>query len=47
MKCNIVKSPYFGQFCNKRNCPLHPCTQLTSNPKQRLRDVAILKEASR
>lgn len=43
MKCNIPKSKFYQQWCNKRQCGLHPCSQMISAHKQRLGDVVLKK----
>ena len=43
MKCNIVKSKFYGQWCNKRQCSLHPCSSLITAHKMTLEEMVIWK----
>jgi hypothetical protein len=45
MKCNITKSKFYGQWCNKRQCFLHPCSQLISSHKITFKDALVASDA--
>lgn len=41
--CNIPSSKFYKEYCNKRQCSLHPCSQMISAHRVRLGDVAVVR----
>ena len=47
MRCNIMKSPHYGDYCKKRACGFYPCSQLLKAHRKTIEDIVVIKQIKR